>query len=129
MSGLTRWQFIFGEVEKPEDKEFGDYHTTAIDETWYKSAILQHSIDPDSFVYSVPHVTDPPEEGELQVTASHAIFPRDAVSEAPGCVVGFQFSHQSFHDRFVNITSEDHVSKLFRSKLKFKILNNFFFIV
>ena len=45
MSGLTRWQFIFGEVEVETDREFGDYHTTAIDEQWYKSAILQHKTD------------------------------------------------------------------------------------
>ncbi|XP_055387226.1 voltage-dependent calcium channel subunit alpha-2/delta-3 [Condylostylus longicornis] len=106
MSGLTRWQFIFGEVEVKGDKEFGDYHTTAIDETWYKSAILQHAIDPDSFVYSVPHASDPEEDSELKVTSSHAIFPRDGGLEAPGSVVGFQFSHSLMYQRFATITSK-----------------------
>lgn len=110
MSGLTRWQFIFGEVEVDSDREFGDYHTTAVDETWYKSAILQHQIDANSFVYFVPHEADPPEEGELKVTASHAIFPRDGGIEAPGCVVGFQFSHALMGERFMEITSKANVS-------------------
>jgi voltage-dependent calcium channel alpha-2/delta-4 len=110
MSGLTRWQFIFGEVEVDTDREFGDYHTKAIDETWYKSAILQHNIDATSFVYSVPHESDPPEDGGLKVTASMAIFPRDGGLEAPGCVVGFQFSHKLMYERFMNITSKDNVS-------------------
>lgn len=110
MSGLTRWQFIFGEVEVDTDREFGDYHTTAIDETWYKSAILQHEIDPHSFVYSVPHSDDDPEDGGLKVTASHAIFPRDGGIEAPGAVVGFQFSHEKMVERFMEITSKVPVS-------------------
>ncbi|XP_058447088.1 voltage-dependent calcium channel subunit alpha-2/delta-3 isoform X2 [Malaya genurostris] len=106
MSGLTRWQFIFGEVEVETDNEFGDYHKKAIDETWYKSAILQHKIDPKSFVYSVPHATDDPEGVELKVTASMGIFPRDGGLEAPGCVTGFQFSHELMYERFMEITSK-----------------------
>lgn len=90
-------------------REFGDYHNTAVDETWYKNAILQHAIDPNSFVYFVPHETDPPEEGELKVTASHAIFPRDGGIEAPGSVVGFQFSHALMSERFMEITSKANV--------------------
>ncbi|XP_053958042.1 voltage-dependent calcium channel subunit alpha-2/delta-3 [Anastrepha ludens] len=108
MSGLTRWQFIYGEVEVENDREFGDYHTTAIDETWYKSAILQHHQErTESFVYMVKHASDPAEGSELMVTASHAIFPRDGGKEAPACVVGFQFSHARMMDRFFNITSVD----------------------
>ncbi|XP_058819559.1 voltage-dependent calcium channel subunit alpha-2/delta-3 isoform X2 [Topomyia yanbarensis] len=106
MSGLTRWQFIFGEVEVESDNEFGDYHKKATDETWYKSAILQHKIDPKSFVYSVPHATDDPEGVELKVTASMGIFPRDGGLEAPGCVTGFQFSHELMYERFMEITSK-----------------------
>lgn len=90
-------------------REFGDYHTTAIDETWYKTAILQHQIDPKSFVYSVPHSNEPMEDFELKVTASHAIFPRDGGIEAPGSVVGFQFSHALMYERFMEITSKANV--------------------
>uniref|UniRef100_A0A1A9WBW9 VWFA domain-containing protein n=1 Tax=Glossina brevipalpis TaxID=37001 RepID=A0A1A9WBW9_9MUSC len=108
MSGLTRWQFIYGEVEIDTDREFGDYHTKAIDETWYKSAILQHHEErTESFVYSVKHAKDPDEDSDLKVTASHAIFPRDGGKEAPACVVGFQFSHALMLERFFNITSVD----------------------
>ncbi|XP_038110145.1 voltage-dependent calcium channel subunit alpha-2/delta-3 isoform X2 [Culex quinquefasciatus] len=106
MSGLTRWQFIFGEVEVESDNEFGDYHKMSIDETWYKSAILQHKVDPKSFVYSVPHASDEPEDVELKVTASMGIFPRDGGLEAPGCVTGFQFSHELMQQRFMEITSK-----------------------
>ncbi|KAH8323327.1 hypothetical protein KR067_005091 [Drosophila pandora] len=109
MSGLTRWQFIFGEVEVETDREFGDYHKTAIDETWYKSAILQHHEDrTESFVYSVKYYDDPMEDSELKVTASHAIFPRDGGKEAPACVVGFQFSHALMWEQFFAITAVDH---------------------
>lgn len=93
-------------------REFGDYHTTAIDETWYKMAIMQHEIDPDSFVYSVPHADDPLEDTELQVTASHAIFSRDKNLEAPGSVVGFKFSHARMLASLMNITAEIEVNLL-----------------
>lgn len=36
---IRRWQFIFGEVEVDSDKEFGDYHKFAVDETWYVNFI------------------------------------------------------------------------------------------
>lgn len=55
----------------------------------------------------MPNEADPPEEGELKVTASMAIFPRDGGFEAPGCVVGFQFSHQMMYNRFLEITEGD----------------------
>lgn len=106
MSGLTRWQFIFGEVEVDTDTEFGDFHSTAINEAWYKNAILQHQIDKQSFVYSVPHHADEREDNEIKVTASMAIFPRDGGMEAPSCVVGFQFSHALMYERFMEITSK-----------------------
>lgn len=111
MSGLTRWQFIFGEVEVDSDKEFGDYHKTAIEEPWYQSAILQHQIDKDSFVYTVPHQDDVKHGNETKVTASMAIFPRDGGLEAPSCVVGFEFSLDLMYQRFMDITSKISVSE------------------
>lgn len=110
--GLTRWQFIFGEVEVDTDTEFGDFHSTAINEAWYKSAILQHQIDKQSFVYSVTHHDDEKEDSEIKVTASMAIFPRDGGMEAPSCVVGFQFSHELMYERFMEITSKVKVGAL-----------------
>lgn len=82
-------------------REFGDYHARAIDEQWYKSAVLQHQYDKYAFVFSVPF--DIKEEDDLLVTASHAIFPEDGGIEAPGAVVGFQFSHASLEKQFLNI--------------------------
>lgn len=115
MSGLTRWQFIFGEVEVDYDTEFGDLYSTSLDEPWYKSAVLQHFIDGDSFVYSVPHYEDTEKdenatETDIKVTASMAIFPRDGGKKAPACVVGFQFSHQLMMERFLDITTVTDVS-------------------
>lgn len=81
-------------------------HTRAIDETWYKMAILQHSIDAKSFVFSVGIPQWLPGSDEYVVTASHAIFPRDGGIEAPGSVVGFQFSHELMRERFMEITSK-----------------------
>jgi voltage-dependent calcium channel alpha-2/delta-4 len=112
MSGLTRWQFIFGEVEVESDTEFGDVYSSAINEAWYKNAILQHQIDKQSFVYSVPHYDDEKHDDEMEVTASMAIFPKDGGMEAASCVVGFQFSHQLMYERFMEITSTVDVSFL-----------------
>lgn len=100
-------------MEVDTDTEFGDVHSTAINEAWYKSAILQHQIDKQSFVYSVPHYGDEKDVDKtykLNVTASMAIFPRDGGLEAPSCVVGFQFSHELMYERFMEITSKVKVS-------------------
>lgn len=82
----------------------------AIEEAWYKSAILQHRIDKQSFVYSVPHFGDEKEDSEIKVTASMAIFPRDGGMEAPSCVVGFQFAHELMYKRFMELTSNNDAS-------------------
>lgn len=94
---------------KLRHSEFGDFHNKAVDETWYKTAILQHQIDAKSFVFSVPHASDPREPGELKITATHAIFPRDGGKDAPSSVVGFQFSHTQMYKRFMEITSSSGV--------------------
>ncbi|KAK9685704.1 Neuronal voltage-dependent calcium channel alpha 2acd [Popillia japonica] len=101
MSGLTRWEYIFGEANGTSTKEFGDDHPRAIDETWYKSAVLQHQYDIDSFVYSVP--LQPSSTEDLLITGSYAIFPKDAGIEAPASVVGFQFSHSHLAKSFFDI--------------------------
>jgi voltage-dependent calcium channel alpha-2/delta-4 len=106
MSGLTRWEYISEEVENNTDKEFGDLHSKAIDETWYKSAVIQHRYDPQSFVYSVPF--DSGLEEGLLVTGSYAVFPNK--TQAPGCVVGFQFAHKNFIEIVDDLTSSLSVS-------------------
>ncbi|KAJ3639553.1 hypothetical protein Zmor_002907 [Zophobas morio] len=106
MSGLTRWEYISKEVESNTKKEFGDWHSKAIDETWYKSAVIQHRYDPESFVYSVPF--DLQENEEVMVTASYAVYLSDAETNAPGCVVGFQFAHKNFVEIVKKVT--EHVA-------------------
>lgn len=80
-------------------REFGDYHARAIDEQWYKSAVLQHQYDKDAFVFSVPFEIE--DEQNVLVTGSYAIFPEDGGKEAAGSVVGFQFSHAKLKELFL----------------------------
>ncbi|XP_018912174.2 LOW QUALITY PROTEIN: voltage-dependent calcium channel subunit alpha-2/delta-3 [Bemisia tabaci] len=100
-SGLTRWQHIPDEIE---NDNFGDLNNAALEEVWYRSAVLQHHINPEAFVFHVPFESG--ERENITVTASHAIFPRDGGHEAPGSVVGFQFSHEALYNRFIDITSK-----------------------
>ncbi|XP_049879947.1 voltage-dependent calcium channel subunit alpha-2/delta-4 isoform X2 [Pectinophora gossypiella] len=126
-SGLTRWHYIFdtdkneyvnddGTVEKNcSGKVFGDDYHNAIEETWYKAAVLQHMINKESLVIAtrLPILDDtiknrPPvenEDGDITMTATYAMFYRDGDSETPASVVGFQYSYLKFHERFGNITN------------------------
>lgn len=106
MSGLTRWDYIFGDPPESNTKgfkEFGDIHPYAINEQWYKNAVLQHQYD-ESFVYSVPF--DAGGKDNQQVTGSFAIFPTDGGNKAPGSVVGYQFSQQNLETRFKEISNK-----------------------
>lgn len=94
--------FIFSQ------REFGHLHSKAIDETWYKSAVIQRQYDIESFVYSVPFQSSFGED--VFVTGSYAIFPSDASSEAPGSVVGFQFSYSKLKARVKKLSSVVSVS-------------------
>ncbi|KAJ9576032.1 hypothetical protein L9F63_007132, partial [Diploptera punctata] len=89
--------------KEEEIMEFGDIYTNSIDEPWYRSAVLQHELNPESYVFTVPF--DAGFRDDVLVTASHAIFPRDGGMEAPASVVGYQFLHSAFFSRFMNITS------------------------
>ncbi|XP_018322592.1 voltage-dependent calcium channel subunit alpha-2/delta-3 isoform X2 [Agrilus planipennis] len=124
MSGLTRWEYIFGEKDNSSEFEFGDIHPQAIDEIWYKEAVLQHKHDPDSFVYSVPLEKY---TGDSLVTGSYAIFPKVGKIETPASVVGFQFSHSHLHQRFFNITENTLDVSYFSIQGNFpKLLNAYF---
>ncbi|XP_073994838.1 voltage-dependent calcium channel subunit alpha-2/delta-3-like isoform X3 [Rhodnius prolixus] len=101
-SGLTRWHHIPDEANVT--RSFGEDNQNALEEMWYKSAVLHHQLDPDAFVFSVPF--DAGSQKHIKVTASHAIFPRDGGNEAPGSVVGFQIDHAAFYRRFSEITSK-----------------------
>lgn len=104
-------------------RQFGDLHSKAIDETWYKSAILQHQYDEESFVYSVPF--DAGLDDDTLVTGSYAIFPSDAGMEAPGSVVGYQFSHKKLKEFVTKISTKTSVH--FFEKNPFNQLKKVFF--
>ncbi|XP_028034568.1 voltage-dependent calcium channel subunit alpha-2/delta-4-like isoform X1 [Bombyx mandarina] len=126
-SGLTRWHYINDKTknEKVNDtgyrhkeykgKVFGDIYFNAIEENWYKAAVLQHMINKESLVISTPlPILDdiiqnkPPvqnEDGDITVTSTYAIFYKDGESETPASVVGFEYSYLSFYDRFMEITN------------------------
>ncbi|XP_077294505.1 voltage-dependent calcium channel subunit alpha-2/delta-3-like [Arctopsyche grandis] len=111
-SGLTRWiQFLHIQSTDSNylhSQDFGEKYPRSIDEIWYKRAVEQHVVDPQSYVYSVDldagEIID--EKGPVPfVLASHAIFRTEDQLAAPIAVVGYQFHHSSLHSLFHNITS------------------------
>ncbi|XP_072941901.1 voltage-dependent calcium channel subunit alpha-2/delta-4 [Epargyreus clarus] len=128
-SGLTRWHYIFddsknekvnpnGYREKEYDKKvFGDIYYNAIEETWYKAAVLQHMISPEALVIATPlrilddTIQNRPnienDDGDITITASYAIFYKDGKSETPAAVVGFQYQYSNFRDIFFNMTNRN----------------------
>lgn len=75
-SGLTRWQdFPLDDLQEsiPAEDHFSRLYPRAIDEIWYKRAVEQYYVQPDSFVFSVP-LDDEGADNTTLVTASRAIF-------------------------------------------------------
>ncbi|XP_017890137.1 voltage-dependent calcium channel subunit alpha-2/delta-3 isoform X2 [Ceratina calcarata] len=103
-SGLTRWQdfLLDKESTSPED-HFSKRYAGAIDEVWYKRAVEQYYVQPESFVFSVP-IDDEGADNTTLVTASRAIFIETDKAKAPAAVVGFQFQHTALQALFQNIT-------------------------
>lgn len=110
----------------------------SVDEVWYKRAVEQHYVEPQSFVYSVPFnqglynqiyilkleysdnwigviFTDdsPIDVNNILVTASHAIFHSEDKKSAPSAVVGYQFQHSALQALFKNITTNVSAEKYF----------------
>ncbi|KPI95038.1 Voltage-dependent calcium channel subunit alpha-2/delta-4 [Papilio xuthus] len=126
-SGLTRWHYINddsknekvteqGEKSRTFDGQvFGDLYPKAIEETWYKAAVLQHLINAESLVVATnlpvldktiinkPKVAN--NDGDITITASYAIFYKDGNSETPASVVGVQFVYSGFYKKFLEITN------------------------
>ena len=87
-------------------RHFNELYGKAIDSTWYKRAVDQHAIEPDSFVFSVPFDSGyNGKNSSVLVTAAHAIFIEHRGHKAPAAVVGLQFQHESLSKHFINITS------------------------
>lgn len=85
-------------------RHFSDTNVRAMDETWYKRAVDQHSIEPESFVFSVPF--DSSLQENPLITATHAVFVEHNGHRAPAAVVGIQYQHTTLASHFLNITSK-----------------------
>ncbi|KZC05430.1 Voltage-dependent calcium channel subunit alpha-2/delta-4 [Dufourea novaeangliae] len=102
-SGLFRWhEHRQSNEESIDEPPFAEKYARAMDSSWYKRAVDQHSIEPESFVFSVPF--DAADSPSPLVTATHAVFIGKG-HKAPAAVVGLQFQHSSLASHFVNITS------------------------
>ncbi|XP_067002670.2 voltage-dependent calcium channel subunit alpha-2/delta-3 [Anabrus simplex] len=105
-SGLLRWQDHLPPTVSDSSQpipHFSENNRRAIDEVWYKRAVDQYNIEPDSFVFSVPF--DAGANPKTLVTATHAIFVESKGHKAPAAVVGLQFQHATLAAHFLNITS------------------------
>lgn len=77
-----------------------------MDTSWFKRAVDQHSIEPDSFVFSVPFDSGyNGKNSSVLVTAAHAMFVEHRGHKAAAAVVGLQYTHESLLKHFINITS------------------------
>uniref|UniRef100_A0A8D8RY65 Voltage-dependent calcium channel subunit alpha-2/delta-3 n=1 Tax=Cacopsylla melanoneura TaxID=428564 RepID=A0A8D8RY65_9HEMI len=102
-SGLIRWKEHVGAMPG-SGLDFAEKYRRAMDDIWFQRAVDHHTIEPDSFVFSVPHNSGPRGEKPL-VTASHAVFIENKGHRAPAMVVGLQFQHSALASHFINITS------------------------
>ncbi|XP_046603816.1 voltage-dependent calcium channel subunit alpha-2/delta-3 isoform X1 [Neodiprion virginianus] len=119
-SGLTRWQDVGDSPDVENDSwfwnqgeeniklEFGDLHRRAVNEPWYKGAIFQHTVDPESISVTVPTIRG----ADAVVTVAQAIFPKDGAQKAPAAVIGFQMPMESLYARFQDLT-QDHTESNF----------------
>ncbi|XP_046751290.1 voltage-dependent calcium channel subunit alpha-2/delta-3 isoform X2 [Diprion similis] len=119
-SGLTRWQdvgdspdvendsWFWNQEEKNVKPEFGDLHRRAVNEPWYKGAIFQHNVDPESISVTVPTT----QGAAAIVTVAQAIFPKDGAQKAPAAVIGLQMPMESLYARFQDLT-HDHTDSNF----------------
>ncbi|GFQ67871.1 hypothetical protein TNCT_305321 [Trichonephila clavata] len=104
-SGLLR----FFDLRPPADRHNGtekpifESHTKATEEEFYKRAVDFHNINSSAFVFSVPF--DAATKKSSLVTGSHAIFLGKGKKKAPAAVVGLQFHHSKFAERFFDTTS------------------------
>lgn len=87
-------------------RHFADLNAKAIDTSWFKRAVDQHSIEPDSFVFSVPFDSGyNGKNSSVLVTAAHSMFIEHRGHKAAAAVIGLQYTHESLSKHFINITS------------------------
>ncbi|KAI1306008.1 Voltage-dependent calcium channel subunit alpha-2/delta-3 [Halotydeus destructor] len=109
-SGLTRFEDHRTEEEKSNsssngsERPFSEVHVKATDELFYRRAVDYHRINSTAWVFSVPF--DAASRENVYVTASQAVFIGTGMQKAPAAVVGLQFKHQMFAERFFNHTTK-----------------------
>ncbi|KAL7039794.1 hypothetical protein ACKWTF_000119 [Chironomus riparius] len=105
-SGLMRWKDHINHSEDALEPHFADSNAKAMDTSWYRRAVDHHTIEPDSFVFSVPFDSGyNGKNSSVLVTAAHAMFIDHRGHKAPVAVVGLQYTHESLAKHFINITS------------------------
>ncbi|XP_023289620.1 voltage-dependent calcium channel subunit alpha-2/delta-3 isoform X2 [Orussus abietinus] len=102
-SGLLRWHDHQQNEEITDPRHFANVYTRAMEASWYRRAVDQHDVEPESFVFSVPF--NAAESTSPLVTATHAVFVESKGHQAPAAVVGLQFRHSSLASHFLNVTS------------------------
>ncbi|XP_023946898.1 voltage-dependent calcium channel subunit alpha-2/delta-4 isoform X1 [Bicyclus anynana] len=110
-SGLLKWTENINSSRSADSSEphFSEKHARAFDSEWYRRAVEHHSIEPESFVFSVPfrdgsEVEDFSGKPPL-VLATHAVFVESRGHRAPAAVVGLHFKLDSLAKHFLNVTS------------------------
>lgn len=94
-------------------RHFADINAKAMDTSWFRRAVDQHSIEPDSFVFSVPFDSGyNGKNSSVLVTAAHAMFIEHRGHKAAAAVVGLQYTHESLSKHFINITSAVRMNNL-----------------
>ncbi|KAJ1526252.1 hypothetical protein ONE63_009407 [Megalurothrips usitatus] len=130
-SGLLRWQKLADGTNSEQHPPFSEANRRSIDEVWYKRAVDQHRVEPESFVYSVPF--DGGHKGRPLVTATHAVFVEHKGHRAPAAVVGVQYLQSILAAHFLNITSTCTSSKCSKTcksdELDCYVLDNNGFII
>ncbi|CAH2236386.1 jg10766 [Pararge aegeria aegeria] len=110
-SGLLKWTENVNTSRSADSSEphFSEKHARAFDSEWYRRAVEHHSIEPESFVFSVPF-RDGSEAEDFSgkpplVLATHAVFVESRGHRAPAAVVGLHFKLDSLAKHFLNVTS------------------------
>ncbi|KAF4528188.1 hypothetical protein B566_EDAN014013 [Ephemera danica] len=98
-SGLTRWQHVYPEKQT---SHFGIFNSRAIDEDWYRAAVLLHEETAPSVLFSAPF--DAGYNPDVPITGHCAIYHQDGEFEIPVAVAGFQMPLSELLNHLYNIT-------------------------
>ncbi|KAF0289236.1 Voltage-dependent calcium channel subunit alpha-2/delta-3 [Amphibalanus amphitrite] len=104
-SGFTRWKTYLPDdaqmTIEPDNLRFTAVRAT--DEIWYKRAVDYYRNDSNAFVYSVPF--DAGLRNDSLVTVAQAVFVNSELGSSPAAVVGMQFLHSKFREKFLSTAS------------------------